>query len=327
MEKLIHFPPVVQESQTQSGFIPELNLLYVVGVNDIWFWILGSSDHWIQYAELPDRVFKICYSGYPGLIVVTKSQIVHLELQVDSSSVMVPKILYSESINGGSVTDALYCSGHILLAFNDGSIFEFNPFYKRTFFGFPLSALTKRTSSSPIRLLRYDPASNYLCTLLENERICLYKLNDDSLELLDTVENITFAAQTAMGSSPDWTLVGLDFLPYGLSPLPILVATARNGTRFFACVENDTIRPSLIRFSSQSELMVSSTAIVGSTFVQIASPNQVVLTTRCSSPQRVYLEVCEMMKTCFPAIEHVYALPELQIDRKCSQHQCELRFW
>ena len=61
--------------------------------------------------------------------------------------------------------------------------------------------------------MRYDEASNYLYTLLENERICVYSVNADSLTLLDTIENITEVAPTSIQCASDWTLVGLDFHP------------------------------------------------------------------------------------------------------------------
>ena len=258
---------------------------------------------------------------------MTKSQIVLLELEVDRSSVVIPKQVYSESIRGESVTDLQYCNGHIFVVFQDGTISEFCPFVRRTFFGFPLSSVIHRSSSSPIRLMRYDEASNYLYTLLENERICVYSVNADSLTLLDTIENITEVAPTPIQCASDWTLVGLDFLPYGLCPFPVLVATTRNGTRFFLCVRDGKFQRSLLRFSSQNDLIVNATAIVGSTFVQTTASNQVFFTTRCTSPHPVYLEVSELLKRPFPAIEHVYSLPEPQMDRKCSRHQCELRFW
>lgn len=258
---------------------------------------------------------------------MTKSQIVLLELQVDRFSVAVPRQVYSEPIRGESVTDLQYCNGHIYVVFQDGTISEFCPSVRRTFFSFPLSSVIPRSSSSPIRLMRYDEASNYLYTLLENERICVYAVNADSLTLLDTIENITEVAQTPIQCASDWTLIGLDFLPYGLCPFPVLVATARNGTRFFLCVKDGKLQRSLLRLSSQNGLTVNSTAIVGSTFVQTTAANQVFLTTRCASPHPVYLEVSELLKEKFPAIERVYSLPELQMHRKCSRHRCELRFW
>lgn len=258
---------------------------------------------------------------------MTKSQLVHLHLEVDCASVIAPRILYTESINGETIAHIENCNGRILIAFKDGSVYEFLSSVRRTLFGFALSSLVKRTSSSPIRLMRYDKTHNYLYTVLENERICVYSLQTASLQLLDTIESLTEAAQTVIGNESDWKIVGLDFLPYGLAPFPIIVVTTRNGTRFFLYVRDNRFQHSLVRFSSQNEIIVNSTAVVGGTFVQITSPNQVLLTTRCSSQQPMYLEVCEVLKAQLPVVEQVYSLPELQFIRKTSQHRCELRFW
>ena len=272
------------------------------------------------------HVVKVCYVNVPGLVIVTKSQVILLSLGVVDEAVQIGDILHSELIDGDSVTNLLYCDGRVLLSYASGSIWEFLVSTERFFFGFRLSSLVKLASSSPIQKMQFDAVHHLLFTLHTNDTICVYSLDETGLHLMYYAENPTLPAQTSLGRISDWKIVSIDCLPSCFIAYPAIVATTRNGTRFFFTVRNERLEQTFVRASAQSRIIVNSTSIIGGTFAYLTDTNQVLMTTRCSGTTK-YVEVCEMLREKFPAVEFITPLPEPQLYRRCTRNQCELRFW
>ena len=143
METRYSYPPLIRDLQciplSLTGYIKELNWVYVASNDQLFFWRVGSKEHWFPCLSIPHPIRKVQFVHFDesiiegsyssGFVVVTTHEVLLLAVPANcqeaepSSRVVDLKIVIP--LQGEQVLDVIGTeSGRILLVLRSGDIQE-----------------------------------------------------------------------------------------------------------------------------------------------------------------------------------------------------------